>query len=566
MDRQELQARRGETQVWNGSGHYAVKPDYLAFDPSGDPELYWNTVTGAAARRYDFTRFQPLLHAFQQQPQGDAYAEVFFLALESAVYIWELPRRPVLASLRYGYARALLERTPAAEPRTLPFLRRGWCGRVLGLAAPEDDWQRGFLDALALPPETTEAQLIEAVEAALYHYMNRPRRAVTDRQWAAFAGRSLLRRGKSGGLVRPNALRGFARTPAAGSGQLARPGLLAFLRGVTPEPVLRRYVTDCFGVSMLTPAELAQAERELCTGPHQNCRLHFTRGEPSKTARSGDAAWDAQSFQKQREKNRAYYNDHLVQNRLVISQLTQKLQNTLLLRSDTGQSRSRAGALRSDIVWRAAVLDDARVFTRTSQEHPGGLSVDILLDGSASQNQQQEKLSTQAYILSESLTRCGIPVRVTAFCSVSGCTVLRVLRDYGQRSGDGVFDYVAAGWNRDGLALRAMNWLLRRQPLGDRSLLLVLSDASPNDDQPIPLPGLPVGGHGYTGERGIADTAAEAARLRLQGVTPVCIFTGTDREVPAARRIYGAAMTRIPSVGWFADAVTKLLQDQLRKE
>ena len=566
MDRQELQARRGENQVWNGSGNYAVKPDYLAFDPSGDPELYWNTVTGAAARRYDFTRFQPLLHAFQQQPQGDAYAEVFFLALESAVYVWELPRRPVLASLRYGYARALLERTPAAEPRTLPSLRRAWCGQVLGLAAPEDDWQRGFLDALALPPETTETQLIEAVEAALYRYMNRPRRAVTDRQWAAFAGRSLLRRGKSGGLVRPNALRGFARTPAAGSGQLARPGLLAFLRGVTPEPVLRRYVTDCFGTSMLTPAELAQAERELCTGPHQNCRLHFTRGEPSKTARSGDAAWDAQSFQKQREKNRAYYNDHLVQNRLVISQLTQKLQNTLLLRSDTDQSRSRAGALRSDIVWRAAALDDARVFTRTSQEHPGGLSVDILLDGSASQNQQQEKLSTQAYILSESLTHCGIPVRVTAFCSVSGCTVLRVLRDYGQRSGDEVFDYVAAGWNRDGLALRAMNWLLRRQPLGDRSLLLVLSDASPNDDQPIPLPGLPVGGHGYTGERGIADTAAEAARLRLQGVTPVCIFTGTDREVPAARRIYGAAMTRIPSVGWFADAVTKLLQDQLRKE
>ena len=158
MDRQELQARRGENQVWNGSGNYAVKPDYLAFDPNGDPELYWNTVTGAAARRYDFTRFQPLLHAFQQQPQGDAYAEVFFLALESAVYVWELPHRPVLASLRYGYARALLERTPAAEPRTLSSLRRAWCDQVLGLAAPEDDWQRGFLDALALPPETTETQ------------------------------------------------------------------------------------------------------------------------------------------------------------------------------------------------------------------------------------------------------------------------------------------------------------------------------------------------------------------------------------------------------------------------
>ena len=64
MDRQELQARRGENQVWNGSGNYAVKPDYLAFDPSGDPELYWNTIMGAAARRCDFARFQPLLSRF----------------------------------------------------------------------------------------------------------------------------------------------------------------------------------------------------------------------------------------------------------------------------------------------------------------------------------------------------------------------------------------------------------------------------------------------------------------------------------------------------------------------
>lgn len=79
-----------------------------------------------------------------------------------------------------------------------------------------------------------------------------------------------------------------------------------------------------------------------------------------------------------------------------------------------------------------------------------------------------------------------------------------------------------------------MNWLLRRQPLSDRSLLLVLSDASPNDDQPIPLPACPWEATAIPGERGIADTAAEAARLRLQGVTPVCIFTGTDREVPAA--------------------------------
>ena len=140
--------------------------------------------------------------------------------------------------------------------------------------------------------------------------------------------------------------------------------------------------------------------------------------------------------------------------------------------------------------------------------------------------------------------------------------VLRVLRDYDHpEQNEGVFDYVAAGWNRDGLALRAMGWLLR-QRRSEQSLLLVLSDASPNDDQRIPN-GL--GGWAYTGKRGVDDTAAEAAALRLRGVLPVCLFTGSDREVPDARRIYGQAMERLPAIGWLADAVTRLIRGQLRR-
>ena len=59
--------------------------------------------------------------------------------------------------------------------------------------------------------------------------------------------------------------------------------------------------------------------------------------------------------------------------------------------------------------------------------------------------------------------------------------------------------------------------------------------------------------------------AAEAAALRLRGVLPVCLFTGSDREVPDARRIYGQAMERLPAIGWLADAVTRLIRGQLRR-
>ena len=144
--------------------------------------------------------------------------------------------------------------------------------------------------------------------------------------------------------------------------------------------------------------------------------------------------------------------------------------------------------------------------------------------------------------------------------------MLRILRDHDHpEENDRLFDYVAAGWNRDGLALRAMGWLMRRTPAEENRLLLILSDASPNDDQRIPVGALPLGGYSYSGKRGVEDTAEETTLLRRQGIHPVCIFTGSNRELDDARHIYGQALERIPAVGWFADTVTRLLQRQLQK-
>ena len=564
MERQELQNRRAVNQIWNGAGRYDVQPEQAAFDEGGDPELYLNTVMGLARRDYDFARFQPMLHAFQQQPQGGLYSDIFWLGLEHAVYEKESPRRPALEALRRQHARRLLtERGEAGDPRQIPALRRIWASRVLGQPHTEDDWQTALLDELAFAPELDEQQLIHRTEELLYRYFRRARRSVTDRQWAAWAGRSLT---KGGGVrfIKPNALRALSHTDSGGGAGQA-PKLLSFLQGRTPEPILRRYVEDCFGVSMLTPSELAEAERLLCTGAHQNCRLHFTKGTPPEHPPSSAAAWDAEHFRQQRAKNRAYYQAHLAQNQMTLHQLTQKLQNVLLLRQDDGGSGARAGRLQPQLAWRAAALEDEQVFLRRRPDQPDELSVEILLDGSASQNLQQEKLATQAYLIAESLTRCHIPVRVSFFCSVSGCTVLRILRDFGHPEENGAcFDYTAAGWNRDGLALRAMGWLMRRSTQQHR-LLLLLSDASPNDDQRIPIGSLPLGGHSYTGKRGVEDTAAEASVLRRQGIAPVCIFTGSDQELSSAHRIYGAAVERIPTAGWLADAVSRLLCAQLTR-
>ena len=568
MDREDIQSRRAANQVWNGAENYDVRPEFQAYDADGEAQLYMNTIIGLVYRCYQFDKFKPLFHAFQHQPKGELYSDLFWLGLEGVAYEKALEERPVLEELRQEYAHRMLAQSHAADPRSAEGLRAAWFRRVLH-EPQEDAWQKEVLDALTFDPAWDEQQLMDKMEALLFRYFQRARRSVTDRQWSMWVGRSIGGRGrKTSRFVRPNALR---RLEQSGGGPneeetgKKRPHPLSFLQGRTPEPILRRYVEDCFGVSMLTPPELAQVERELCTGVHKNCHLHFTKGVPVKHELSRETAWDVGTFHQQREKNRAYYQAHLAQNQMTLHQLTQKLQNVLLLRQDEDGAAARSGRLRPELTWRAAALDDEQVFLRRQPDQPDELSVDILLDASASQNLQQEKLAAQAYLIAESLTQCHIPVRVSFFCSVSGCTVLRILRDFGHpEENDACFDYTAAGWNRDGLALRAMGWLMRRSTVENR-LLLLLSDASPNDDQRIPMGALPLGGYSYSGKRGVEDTAGEAAVLRRQGIRPVCIFTGSDQELDSARRIYGAAVERIPTAGWLADAVSRLLCAQLTR-
>ena len=342
MDREEVQSRRAYNQIWNGAGRYDIRPEQAAFDTEGDADLYMNTVMGLAYGQYDFARFQPMLHSFQQQIKGGLYTDVFWLGLEHAVFTRAEKDRPALPVLRRAYAQRILSQPHPQDPRESALsLQAAWARRLITEKAPEDPWLSGLLTALDYDPEWKEQRVINHTEELLFKFYNRPRRSVTDRQWAAFAGRNIV--GKGGGIrfIRPNALRALRRTDpgeGTGGGGEGKPlRLLSFLQGRTPEPILRRYVESCFGASMFTPSELHAAEQELCTDVHRNCYLHFTKGTPISHQMAPEAAWDVQNFKRQREKNRAYYQANLTQNRLTIAQLTQKLQNTLLLTQDEDQ-------------------------------------------------------------------------------------------------------------------------------------------------------------------------------------------------------------------------------------
>ena len=326
------------------------------------------------------------------------------------------------------------------------------------------------------------------------------------------------------------------------------------------------YIESCFGRSLYPPERLRKAEQELCTGEHLGCHLWFASGVPSpEQAPTPEAMHLAEQAQLLAERNRAFYSKNLELHRSVVLRLTEQIRNCILVHQQPNARVARSGNLDPERVWRAPLLDDSRVFRCAEEENQPSFTVDLLLDASASRLHCQEVIAAQGAILAESLSRCHIPVRVSSFCSLRGYTVLRVLKHFKDKQWQGVNQYFASGWNRDGLALRAAGDLLDFDPgPAPRHLLILLTDASPNDSRRIPpSPENPLG-RDYGGPYGVDDTAAEVRDLRRKGIQVSAVFMGENSSIPAAERIYGKNLARIRGMDQLARAAGQLIQHEIR--
>ena len=246
--------------------------------------------------------------------------------------------------------------------------------------------------------------------------------------------------------------------------------------------------------------------------------------------------------------------------------LTEQIRNCILVHQQPHARVARSGSLDPVRVWRAPVLDDARVFRCAEEENQPAFTVDLLLDASASRLHCQEVIAAQGVILAESLTACGIPVRVSCFSSLRGYTVLRVLKGFSDKNLQNIHQYFASGWNRDGLALRAAGDLLDFAPgPAPRHLLILLTDASPNDSRRVPPSSENPLGHDYGGAFGVDDAAAEVRTLRRKGLRVSAVFMGEDRSIPDAERIYGKDLARIRGMDQLARAAGQLIQNEIRE-
>ena len=544
----------------------------------GQPDLYMNCVIGLVHKWFGEDLPKKLFASWAGDAHQAMYDDLAWLALENAVYEKELPERPALAGLRQVHAAAffaseyqLSRQEWMAKNQLVYALQSARWKAVLGQKPPVlAPWEKGLSAALACPGTLSGEELTEAVRTAFRKYLRFDGTAHAKKPFTLHFGERwvpLLTKLFTTEMVRTDDL-AIDRSAAAGENGMVRASnaLRAQLESGDRENEDRDYVEGCFGRSLYPPRELALIEQRLCTGNHLGCHLWFTRGETvqGKTMRA-DVQHLFDQAAEQAERNRADFlkNNDLYQSSIL--RLTEHIRNCMQVQQQPDAVSARQGHVDSQRIWRLPVLKDGKVFLRSEEENNPGFTVDLLLDGSASRLHCQETIAAQGYILARSLATCGIPVRVSSFCSLRGYTVVRILKDFSEKNAERkIFNYFAAGWNRDGLALRMAGKLLDTAP-ADRHLLILLTDASPDDSRKI----LPTGkvplSRSYDGEAGVQDTAEEVRALRQQGVRVAAVFMGENTSAPDARTIYGQDLVRIQRMDQLATAAGKLIQEEIRE-
>lgn len=581
METQGQEKQRANNIIWNAAEDYSFNSGFEVYDAGGRADVYWNYIIGAVRKYYDFSLLQEFFSGLLKDPDHVFYESMTWIGLENCAYRKGIADRPVLEDLRRSYAESVLRKE---QPESLYYLvdeiRAAHFQRALGREPLMREQVFNILRALEFDEALSTEEIVLRMNQIIAQHF--PLQIPERKRKLLEIALPIQLRLPINGLSFPRFQFSFFNISfsspfnvgsndsagEAGSTGIRRPHSKknTLWQAFKDErgKKLRSNIQGRYGLSILPESQTAALERALCVGNHRDCNLHFTRGEFDPGAGAKADAERMKVVLKQRDKNRKYFQQNQARINNSILKLTGIIKNTLLVHLDPASQRSETGQIVAGKVWRNIYLNDKMVFIKNTRDDIGSISVDILLDASGSQSDRQEALAAQGYIIAESLKRCQIPVKVYSFCTYGNFTVINLFRDYTEEArNERIFNYHASGCNRDGLAIRTALHMMEQTGY-DHKILIILSDGKPIDPNGIAARGIDPDLSFYSDTVGANDAAFEVRKGRQNGISVLCVFTGSDDDLPVAQKIYGNDLVCIKSPEKFADIVGVLIKNELK--
>lgn len=577
MEADIREIKRAKNFIWASAEDYELNPLYLAFSPDGKADTYLNIIIGLSYKWYDGTQLEEFFNVLGGKDK-ELFEGLFWIGLEKVLFKKEKDYRMALTDLRVEYAKETVRRFKKYTDNSLiEKIRYGYCRQILGKESNLSAEEEELLSEFDFSNDMTTEQIIGKTKKILSEKFSYTPSLKKNKEGVYFL-QKVLSPFRSVGKVSATYVRTKKYDEPTGFNEgktgVLKKGknyLLQFSLNGNPKYALE-YVQSTFGKNMYNDFENQRIEEKLCTGKHKESHLLFTKGKkynlkeqsrelPKKEIK--EILEFRRECKNQYEKNKEYFEKNRPVYKNSINRLSEKLRITLDSEREIFPLMSNHGKINGGKIWQALYVDNPRVFEKKEQEDKSGFSVDIMIDGSSSRKNSQEFIAAQVYVLAKSLERCNIPCQIYSYCSIRGYTVLRIFKDYSeQKAGKEIFKYVAAGNNRDGLALKGAGHLMEHSPKGKR-ILVVLTDASPQDDQSA-MEGAFYKNNEYTDELAIKDTEKEIHNLKSNNIQVIGIFMGSERGTIAAKEIFGKDFVKIETIHQFSDAVGRILQEKIR--
>lgn len=317
--------------------------------------------------------------------------------------------------------------------------------------------------------------------------------------------------------------------------------------------------TNLFGSNIFTHQKTDQIESQICYGNHKNSKLVISKGDYDKE--NIEAIFRHNQLEESRAENLDYYNflkNHFVRDE---RNMEKQIRAALIKDLDYTLNRSNHGVIQASNVYRNIYIDDPNIFTKKIKFENSDISVDILIDSSASQLDRKARISSWAYTISNAILKAGIPTRVMGFSNLENYLGLKIYRNYDDDISKNIdlFKFLPAGSNRDGLAFRLVNMFMNETKYRQK-VLIYLTDGKPYDIRTRVDNNYKYDERPYKDKYAEIDTSIEFRKLEQNEIYPLAIFTGHEDDLQSMKKIYGNNFAFIKDLNRFSSIITQYIK------
>ena len=541
-------------QIYNGAKSYNFKPPLVGFNLSGNPDFYTNLIIGLSIKYFGKDTIVKLFSLRENNKNRDRFDLFAIYLLEDICYKREYQNRPHIKTLRYDYAREFLADKNDLRRRNLALKENLYyslimkkCSDILGIKYKLSEKENQIYNNFSLDSSTNPMNLSCKILYLFKKYLNFSEKkkyiSPLNISFSLFNIKGVYQ------LERSNRADIFKNKNASTNNFIEK--FVASRRNSKREEIIKTFGIPLFSL------EKELLINEICAvDKHKKSHVYFTKGE---TTNSYDIINSLN--QKARERNYTYYKENENKNKRIINRLAKNIKLSLNSINDSDTYTAKEGMLVGSLSWKAKVGNNPKIFSKKTYDDKDTFRVTILLDGSNSLLYKQEIVASEAYILSMALSKNNINHRIISYSTVNDYTALTFLKAFDEKTDvNRIFSYKTIGFNRDGLAMRAISSITDKSTKNE--LLLILTDASPSDIKPLITEGFSLN-KPYKGQAALTDYKEEINQLRKKNIK-IAALIHKDNPENAAYLFY-KDFVQINDLNNLANAGARLIKNQIKK-